>query len=74
MPSFFALNLDKFHKAERTARVAALSDDEKRRMLRWVTGIRCSGYNYIPISSEKAEDILVEKVFWPAVTAESCLW
>ncbi len=50
-----------FHKAERTARVAELSDDEKRRMLRWVTGIRCSGYNYIPISSEKAEDTLVEK-------------
>jgi len=50
-----------FHKAERTVRVAALSEDEKRKMLRWITGIRCNGYKYIPIRTEKTEDILIEK-------------
>ena len=32
--TFFA-----FHKAERTAACGALSDEDKRRMLRWVTGV-----------------------------------
>ena len=37
--AFFA-----FHKAERTAAAAALSDEEKRRMLRWITGVNASAF------------------------------
>ncbi len=49
------------HKAERTAAVAALSDDEKRKMLAWVTGIRQNAYRLIPISADVREGITIAR-------------
>ncbi len=48
-------------KAERTAALATLSDDEKRKMLGWVTGIHADSGKRIRISTEKAGDIRIEK-------------
>lgn len=48
-------------KAERTAALPALSDEEKRKMLGWVTGVREDSGKRIRISSEKAGDIRLEK-------------
>ncbi len=50
-----------YKKAERTAALATLSAEEKRKMLGWVTGIRESSGKRIGISSEKVGDIRVEK-------------
>ena len=49
------------HKAELTARIAALPDDEKRRMLAWVTGIRENHYHQIQISLDTAEGVTIER-------------
>ncbi|MBO5257617.1 MAG: acetylxylan esterase [Clostridia bacterium] len=48
-------------KAERTAALASLSDDKKRKMLGWVTGIGTDSGKRIKISSEKTGDIRIEK-------------
>ncbi len=40
------------HKAERASAVMMLSDDEKRHMLTWMTGMRCADFRYIPLSLE----------------------
>ena len=50
-----------FRKAERTAARSALSDEEKRKMLGWVTGIRASSGKRIRISAEKSGDVRIEK-------------
>jgi len=54
--AFFA-----FHKAERTAKVSALPADEKRRMLRWCTGIREGNFHLVPISSGRNGSVCIEK-------------
>lgn len=48
-------------KAERTAALTTLSDEEKRKMLGWVTGIGTDSGKRIKISSEKTGDIRIEK-------------
>ena len=49
------------HKAERTARTAALSDNEKRKMLAWITGIRKNRYRMIPISAEEKDGVTISR-------------
>lgn len=48
-------------KAERTAALTTLSDEEKRKILAWVTGIGTDSGKRIKISSEKTGDIRIEK-------------
>ena len=48
-------------KAERTAAFASLSDEEKRKMLAWITGIREDSGKRIRISTEKTGNIRIEK-------------
>ncbi len=50
-----------FRKAERAAKIAALPDDEKRRMLGWITGIGTTGYKLIPISGEENGDVTIDR-------------
>jgi len=50
-----------FHKEERRNRTAALSAEEKRIMLRWVTGIRRNAYHQIPVSYAEKDGIRIEK-------------
>ena len=52
-----------YRKAERTAAVAALSDEDKRKMLAWVTGIGETAYKNIAISSDEdnADGIRIER-------------
>ena len=49
------------HKAERASAVAALSDDEKRRMLAWMTGVGCTDFRYTAISAEQVDGITVRR-------------
>ena len=49
------------HKAELTARIAALPAEERRKMLAWVTGIRENHYHQIQISQETAEGVTVSR-------------
>lgn len=53
--AFFA-----FHKAERTAAAAALSNEEKRRMLRWITGVNEDVGKCIRISTRTENGIRTE--------------
>ena len=46
-----------YHKNERMTAITALSDDEKRRMLAWITGIGCSGSRYIPLAHTDLDGI-----------------
>lgn len=48
------------HKAERAAAMSTLSDEEKRRMLAWMTGVGCTDSRYIAIS-EHTENGITEK-------------
>lgn len=50
-----------FHKAERAAKIAALSGDEKRKMFGWITGIGSADYKRIPISAEENGDVRIER-------------
>lgn len=50
-----------FHKAERHGKIAELSDEEKRKMLTWITGIRPNEYRRIAISEEKIDGMTIEK-------------
>ena len=52
-----------YRKAERTAAIAALSDEDKRKMLAWVTGIGETAYKKIAISSDEdnADGIRIER-------------
>ena len=45
------------HKAERLSAVGALSDDEKRRMLTWMTGLRCTDSRVITLSQTEEDGI-----------------
>lgn len=47
------------HKAEITANVSALSPDEKRKMLAWITGIRDNEYRVISLSKEIRDNIRI---------------
>ena len=50
-----------YHKAERTARIAQLSAEEKRKMLAWITGVRENRYTLIPISAEEKDGIHISR-------------
>ncbi len=50
-----------FHKAERTEKTGMLCEEEKRKMLGWITGIRETEYRIEPVSSEKQEKFTLEK-------------
>ena len=49
------------HKTELSARIATLSDEEKRTMLAWMVGIRPTEYHVISISTETADRITAER-------------
>lgn len=49
------------HKTELAARIAALPNGEKRKMLAWVTGIRKNHYHPIAISEETAEGVSIKR-------------
>ena len=48
-------------KAERLAAAADLPEDEKRKMLRWITGVRENRAVLIPISAEEKDGITVQR-------------
>ncbi len=50
-----------YKKAERAAALASMSDEEKRKILGWVTGVRADSGKRIRISSEKTGNIRIEK-------------
>ena len=45
------------HKKERLSAVAALADDERRRMLAWMTGLGCTDTRYIPLRQTQENGI-----------------
>ncbi len=49
------------HKREIAAATAALSAEEKRKMLCWITGIRADDYHIIPISAEEKDGVTVSR-------------
>jgi len=50
-----------FHKAERSAKIDALCDCEKKKMLSWMTGIGDVGGKLIPIAKESCDGMKLEK-------------
>ncbi len=54
--AFFA-----FHKRERTARVATLTDAEKRKMLSWITGIHETESTIVPLYTADRQSHRMEK-------------
>jgi len=50
-----------YHKAERIAAIAALSDEEKRRMLSWMTGLGCTGSRYVQLSAVTSDGICIKR-------------
>ena len=49
------------HKEERTAKVSALSDAEKREFLRWITGVRENRAVRVPVSAEEKDGLSVSR-------------
>ncbi|MBQ8513161.1 MAG: acetylxylan esterase [Clostridia bacterium] len=49
------------YKAERTAKISALDDGEKRKMLAWITGVRENTVREIGISTEEWDGVTVER-------------
>lgn len=54
--AFFA-----FHKTERIARVTTLTDDEKRKMLSWITGVRENHSMCVPLYTRACNGHTLEK-------------
>ena len=49
------------YKAERASAIAACSDDEKRRMLTWMTGLGCTDSRYTALSAEQENGVTVKR-------------
>jgi len=63
--AFFA-----FHKAERAEKISVLSEDEKRKMLRWITGMRENEYRMVRMSSSDEDGFRAEKYILDGVSGE----